>query len=178
MLKGSLNRFHSYCRLKIYTQCESRELFYLVGMFRTLSPGDSISVARRKLLQWGGRGSKATYMFAAKGAGSLNTKIRYQVKELNILCMGKCKPLGSLNSSAPQLSGADPVSLFTWRSGRWLLPAFSQLLSNHRGKWQYLLHHSFGSPHSHLEARSHWWLWHFLFIVTAGDIFISHYKSV
>ena len=90
-----------------------RELFYLVGMFRTLSPGDSISVARRKLLQGGGRGSKATYMFAAKGAGSLNTKIRYQVKELNILCMGKCKPLGLLNSSAPQLSGADPVSLFT-----------------------------------------------------------------
>ena len=60
MLKDSLNRFHSYCRLKIYTQRESRELFYLVGMFRTLSPGDSISIARRKLLQGGDRGSKAT----------------------------------------------------------------------------------------------------------------------
>ena len=105
MLKGSLNRFHSYCRLKIYTQCESRELFYFVGMFRTLSPGDSISIAWRKLLQGGGRGSKATYMFATKGAGSLNTKIRYQVKELNILCMGKCKPLGTLNSFVlPHLS--------------------------------------------------------------------------
>ena len=32
-------------------------------------------------------------------------KIRYQVKEFSILCMGRCKPLGSLNlflSSAPQ----------------------------------------------------------------------------
>ena len=36
---------------------------------------------------------------------------------------------------------------------------------------------SFGSPHSHLEARSHWWLWHFLFINMARDIFISHNQS-
>ena len=26
------------------------------------------------------------------------SKIRYQVKEISILCMGRCKPLGSLNS--------------------------------------------------------------------------------
>ena len=32
----------------------------------------------------------------------------------------------------------------------------------------------FGSPHSHLEARNHWWLWHFLFINMSGDILISH----
>ena len=50
------------------------ELFYLVGMFRTLSLGDSISAALRKLLQGGRRGSQATYKFATKGAGSLIIK--------------------------------------------------------------------------------------------------------
>ena len=30
------------------------------------------------------------------------------------------------------------------------------------------------SPHSRLEARNRWWLWHFLFIDMAGDNFISH----
>ena len=40
------------------------------------------------------------------------SKIRYQVKEFNMLCMGRCKPLGSLNSflSYAPLSGANPVS--------------------------------------------------------------------
>ena len=36
------------------------------------------------------------------------SKIRYQVKEFRILCMRRCKPVGSLNSFlsyAPQLSG-------------------------------------------------------------------------
>ena len=41
--------------LKKYIQPESKELFYLVGMFRTQSPGDNISVALRKLLQGGRR---------------------------------------------------------------------------------------------------------------------------
>ena len=43
-------------------------------MFRTLSLGDSISAALRKLLQGGRRGSQATYKFATKGAGSLIIK--------------------------------------------------------------------------------------------------------
>ena len=43
-------------------------------MFRTLSPGDGISVALRKLLQGGRRGSQVIYKFATKGAGSLNFK--------------------------------------------------------------------------------------------------------
>ena len=46
----------------------------MVGMFSTLSPGDSISVALRKLLQGVRRGSQAIYEFATKGAGSLNIK--------------------------------------------------------------------------------------------------------
>ena len=39
--------------------------------------------------------------------------------------------------------------------------------------WQHPLDHSFGDLHSHLKARNRWWLWHFLFIDMAGDIFIS-----
>ena len=46
----------------------------MVGMLRTLSPGDGISVALRKLLQRVSRGSQAVYKFATKGAGSLNIK--------------------------------------------------------------------------------------------------------
>ena len=45
--------------LKKYVQPESRELFYLVGIFRTLGLGGSISVALKKLLQGGRRGSQA-----------------------------------------------------------------------------------------------------------------------
>ena len=58
------------------------ELFYLVGMFRTLSLEGRISVALRKLLQGRNRGlvgrgcggSQAIYKFVTKGAGSLNIK--------------------------------------------------------------------------------------------------------
>ena len=58
----------------IQSEPESRELFYLVGMCRTPSPGDSISVALRNLIQGAKRGSQAIYKFATKGAGSLNIK--------------------------------------------------------------------------------------------------------
>ena len=46
-------------------------------MFRALNPGESISVALRKLLQGGRRGRQDIYKFATKGTGSLN--IKYQV---------------------------------------------------------------------------------------------------
>ena len=117
------------------------------------------------------------------------SKIRYQIKEFSIVCMGRFKPLGSLNSLlsyVPQLSGPNPVSLFTLSSGscgRWLPLVFSQLLSNHHGGWITMAGGSpwrvaasaglsFGSPHSHLEARNRWWLWHFLFIDLAVQLFI------
>ena len=48
------------------------------------------------------------------------SKVTYQVKEFSILVRGRCKPLGSLNSflsSAPQRSGANPVSWLTLRDG-------------------------------------------------------------
>ena len=57
-----------------------------------------------------------------------------QVKKFRILCMGRCKPLGSLSFflwiCALAVWGPNPVSLFTVRIGRWLLLVFSQLLSN------------------------------------------------
>ena len=111
-------------------------------MFRNPSPGAYISVFLRKLHQGGRRGSQAVYKFATKGVGSLNTKDQVEVKEFSILCMGRCKPLDSLNSIlsyAAQLSGANPVSLSTLRSSRWLLLAFPLLLSNHHGGWQHPL---------------------------------------
>ena len=37
---------------------------------------------------------------------------------------------------------------------------------------------SFGSPHSHLEARNRWWLWHFLFIDLAVELFILLYLLI
>ena len=43
----------------ILSQPESRELLYLMGMFSTPSPGDSISLVLRNLLQEGRRGSQA-----------------------------------------------------------------------------------------------------------------------
>ena len=43
-----------------------------MGMVGTLSLGDSTSVALRKLLQGGRKGSQAINKFATKGAGSLN----------------------------------------------------------------------------------------------------------
>ena len=140
-------------------------------MFRTPSLRDSISVALRKLLQGGRRGSQDSLQQREKTVWS--SKIRYQVKELSMLCMGRCKPLGSLNSFlsyAPQLSG---LILFPCSPCFLLSPSSSAITVE---GWQHLLDHSFGSPHSLLEAREHWWLWHWLInmlINMAGDISIS-----
>ena len=144
-------------------------------MFRTPSLRDSISVTLRKLLEGGSSGEVRLYTSLQQREQAVWTlKVRYQVREFIILCMGRCKPLGSLNSFlsyASQLSGANPVFLLT------LLLAVPQLLSNQYEGWQHPLNHSFGNPHSHLEARNHWWLWHFLFIYMAGEIFILHLRS-
>ena len=96
-------------------------------MLRTLSPGDSISVALRKLLQAGRKGSQVIYKFVTKGEAVWTSKTRYQVKGFSVLFLGRCNPLDSLDSILPyaaQLSGTNPVSLFTLRGGRWLLLAF------------------------------------------------------
>ena len=143
-----------------------------------LSPGDSISVVLKKLLQGGRSGSQAIHEFATEGAG-LSEQQRSGIKEFSILRMGRCKPQGSLNSFlsyAPQLPEANPVFFFT------LLPAFPQLLSNQLGD-------SCAQWIAVLGALIHIWrpeipdgcdilflLFIFLFINMAGDIFISQFS--
>jgi len=53
-----------------------------VGIFRTLSLGGNISVALRKLLQGGWRGSQTIFEFATNEEGSLNIKIITTLKNL------------------------------------------------------------------------------------------------
>ena len=127
-----------------------------LGQNEDCSPGDGISVSSGRLLQGGRRGSHAIYKFVTKGAGNLNIKIRYQVKEFSILCMGRCKPLGSLNtflSYAPQLSGAKSYFFVHLKEWQMVAPCIPQLLSNHHGGWQHLLDGSFGKVHKHLRPE-------------------------
>ena len=56
----------------------------MVEMFRTLSLGDAVSVALRKLFQGGGSGSQAIYKFATKGADSLNIKAYGEVRKIRL----------------------------------------------------------------------------------------------
>ena len=85
-------------------------------MFRTLSLGDSKHLSSsEKTSPKRAREEVGLYTSSTKGAGRLNIKDQYQVKEFSILCMGRCKSLESLNSFlsyAPQLPGANPVALF------------------------------------------------------------------
>ena len=105
------------------------------------SLGYNISVALRKLLQGSGRERQATYKFVTKKAGSLNIKDccevkkkSNKVKEFSTVCMGRCKPLGSLNPSLPyvlQLSGIKSCFLVHLKGCRWLFLAFPQFLSHY-----------------------------------------------
>ena len=85
---------------------------------------------------------KSGYIQACNKESSQSEHQRSGIRLRNLaFYMGRCKPLGSLNSFlsyACQLSGANPVSLFT------LSLKFLQLLSNHEGRQQHLLDHSLG----------------------------------
>ena len=99
-------------------------MFYVVGIFRTLGLGDSISndyertALRRQEEQPG-------YTEALQQrASSLNIKRLLlikenrisQIKEFSILCMGRCKNLGSLKlffSYVSQLSGASAFHILS-----------------------------------------------------------------
>ena len=143
-------------------------------MFRTPSLRDSISVTLRKLLEGGSSGEVRLYTSLQQREQAVWTlKVRYQVREFIILCMGRCKPLGSLNSFlsyASQLSGAKSCFLFHLVS---CIPPALQLSAIIHGGWRHPLDHNFRSSLSCLETRNHWWLWQFLIIDMAGDIFIS-----
>ena len=132
------------------------------------SLGYNISVALRKLLQGSGRERQATYKFVTKKAGSLNIKDccevkkkSNKVKEFSTVCMGRCKPLGSLNPSLSyvlQLSGIKScflVHLKGWQMAVSCLPPVSQSLPL---GWQHLLDWRSGSSHSQFEAKNRWWM--------------------
>lgn len=63
-------------------------------MFRTLSPGDSISIALGKLLLQASRRQVRLYSHLQQREQAVwASEIKYQVKEFSILCMGRRKPL-------------------------------------------------------------------------------------
>ena len=110
------------------------ELFYLVGIFRTRSPGDSISVAEKTASRR--QESKSGYIQVCSKGSRLSEHQRSGVKLRNVaFCMWEAAGLWArwvhpfhMLLSSP---GAHPVSSFT------LLLALPQLLSSHRGGWQY-----------------------------------------
>ena len=61
------------------------------------------------------------------------------------------------------------LTLSRGQCDRWLLLAFPELSANTCGGGR-VCWFCFGSPHLHLEARNHGWLWHFLFMDMTADI--------
>ena len=125
-------------------------MFYLVGIFRILSQGNSISSDLRELL-WGGEGrSQVIQKFFNKGQVVWMSKIDCKLKKTRylklrnfsaFLCMGRCERPGSLKSFLwyiLQLSRPVPYFLILSSSGlsigsmaaRW--PAFFPFLSSFR----------------------------------------------
>ena len=153
---------------KKYSHHLVSEVFYWVGVLRTRSPGDSITVALRKPLQGGGRGSQAVYKFATKGVGGLHSKDQISVKELRILCKGRCTL-----SFQMHLGCLGPIQ-FPWSR------LFLHSPSSSASTWSVTAYtgSQFGKAYSHLEARNHRWWWHFLFIDMAEDPCISQHQPV
>ena len=133
-------------------------------MFRTGSPGASISVALRKLLQRGMWGSQAIYKFATKGTRGLNNKD--QVMKLRNLAFQVWEDASLwahwIHSFHMHLSyGGRRVGGGGGRLRFLIHFAFPQLLSNQRWAWgsniQWI-----AVGDSYLEARNRWWLWHLI----------------
>ena len=90
-------------------------MFYLVGIFRSSSPGDSISSDLERTVLGKLSGESKYIEVCNRGAGSLNIKRLLLIKEnqisqefITFLCMDKLKSLGLLKSFlsyASQLCG-------------------------------------------------------------------------
>ena len=145
-------------------------------MLRTLSPGDGISVALRKLLQGGRAGESAYIQVCSKGSRQSEHQ-RSGVKLRNVVFyVWEDASLWThwIQSFHTQLSYlGQPCFPVHLKQQQTAASCFPPALQPYHGGWQHPQDQRFGSPHSHLEARNHWWLWHFLFIEVAGDIFIS-----
>ena len=127
------------------SQPESRELFYLVGIFRTqhLSSSGKTAPGRYK-------GKSGYIQVCSKGSRQSEHQRSGIGLRIQHSTYGKMQASpNSFLSYAPQLSGVNPVSLFS------VLLAFPQLLSGHCRGWQHPLECSLGSPQSPLEARNH-----------------------
>ena len=109
-----------------------------MGTFRTPSLGDSISVALRKLLQGGrSRGVRPHTTLQQREQAVWTSKIRCHVKQFRILCMGRCKPLGPLNSLlsyATQLSGTQFCFLVHLKE--WQMAASCNPLASQQSPWR------------------------------------------
>ena len=152
--------------IKKYSHNQMVELFYLEGMFRTLSLEGRISVALSKPLQGHGRGlvwrglwGKLDYIQVCNIGSRQSEHQRLDIRLRNLaFYIWKDASLWAhwihFFHMHLRCLGPNPISLFTLRSGRygrWLLLAFPKLLSNHCSGRRHLLNHSLGSPHSHLE---------------------------
>ena len=154
----------------IQLQPESRELFYLVGMFRTPSLGEGISVAPRKLFQ-GGRGKSGYIQVCNKGSRqSEHQRSGFKWRNLTFYVREDASLWAHWIHSFLRTSAIWGQSCFLAHLASCISLEPQQLPW---GSWQHLMDHSFGSSHSHLEARNHWWLRHFLFTNMTGGIFIS-----
>ena len=116
------------CRLEKYSQLESWVMFYLMGIFRTSSPGGNVSghPERTAPKRQEGRGSHVTQKFCSKGqvvcmpedGCSLTESQISQVKAFSAFPrVRRCKSLGSLTSSlrrGPPLSGPLACVLPSW----------------------------------------------------------------
>ena len=83
-----------------------------MGMFRTLSLGNNISVALRKLLQEDRRGSQTTYKFATKRAAAAAAKSLQS-------CLTLCDPI---DGSPP---GSPIPGILQARTLEWVAISFS-----------------------------------------------------
>ena len=107
-------------------------MFYSVGIFRTSSPGGSISSNPERTALRRQAGEPGHIGVLQQRAGSLNVKRLLltkenqtsQVKEFSaFLCMGRCESLGSLKSFlryVPQVPGASILSFLRAQCREWL----------------------------------------------------------
>ena len=154
-------------------------------MFTTPRLRDSISIALTKLLQRGRRGSH--YIQVCKKGSRQSEQQRSDIQLRNLaFCVWEDASLWArcihsflmhfsylgqscfLVHLAPCILPTPQQSPEEW--GEWQHP----LPSEEWGVvWEHPLDRSLGSPHSQLEARYRWWLWHFCLLIWQ-EIFSFH----
>ena len=137
-------------------------MFYSVGIFRTSSPGDSISSNSERTAPWKWGKEPGYIEVLQQRVGSLNIRRLLLKKTRNpklsaFLCMGRYKSLGSLKSFLwyiPQLSG--PVS---WIFTSWVFSGLTigSGCSPIAARWQVFIPSWVPSGLTIGSGCSHWW---------------------